>query len=64
MGGRVGGWAVERTREGLTAEVNLEITTTARRGEVINQPDLACLSPKEEGGGGGGGGGWGGGIGM
>ena len=28
-GGRFGGWAVGRTREGLTAEVNLEITTTA-----------------------------------
>ena len=30
-GGRIGGWAVVRTREGLNAEVNLEITTTAGR---------------------------------
>ena len=51
--GRVEGGAVGRTREGLTAEVNLEITTTAWR--VINRRDVA--SPESGGGREGGGGG-------
>ena len=51
-GGQGGGGVVGRTREGLTAEVNLEITTTAWR--VVNQRDVA--SPESRGGREGGGG--------